>query len=141
MCLGILRLHIKCIETLVLQFKMCRAHKEKHLSFLLSVTFTCTIHYPSYTRKGKEKKTELRQLNLIVTYFCQLFIRILGSRSISLPPNEPPTNLERNSVDLKELKAEIKRLESETVEIPCIVGGKEIYTGNTGYQVAVSQLY
>ncbi|XP_020617011.1 delta-1-pyrroline-5-carboxylate dehydrogenase, mitochondrial-like [Orbicella faveolata] len=67
-------------------------------------------------------------------------LRILGTRSIALPPNEPPTNLDRNSVDLKELKAEIERVQNETVEIPCIVGGKEIYTGNTRYQVAVSQM-
>lgn len=63
-------------------------------------------------------------------------LRILGTRSIALPPNEPPTNLDRNNVDLKELKAEIERVQNETVEIPCIVGGKEIYTGNTRYQVA-----
>ena len=66
--------------------------------------------------------------------------RILGTRSITLPPNEPPTNLDRNSADLKELKAEIERVQSETLEIPCIIGGKEIYTGNTRYQVAVSQM-
>ncbi|KAL9971143.1 hypothetical protein ACROYT_G023632 [Oculina patagonica] len=63
-------------------------------------------------------------------------LRILGTRSISLPPNEPPTNLDRNSVDLKELKAEIERVRGETLEIPCIVGGKEIFTGKTRYQVA-----
>jgi len=74
--------------------------------------------------------------------FCENYylFRILGTRSIALPPNEPPTNLDRNNVDLKELKAEIERVQNETVEIPCIVGGKEIYTGNTRYQVAVSQM-
>ena len=63
--------------------------------------------------------------------------RLLGTRAISLPPNEPQTNLDKNSDDLEKLKAEIQRVQSETVEIPCIVGGKEIYTGNTEYHVAV----
>lgn len=72
-------------------------------------------------------------------FFVNYSFRILGTRSIALPPNEPPTNLDRNSVDLKELKAEIERVQSETVEIPCVVGGKEIFTGKTRYQVAVSQ--
>ena len=31
-------------------------------------------------------------------------------------------------------------MQNETVEIPCIVGGKEVLTGNTHYQVAVSRL-
>ena len=57
----------------------------------------------------------------------------------ALPPNEPPTNLESNSSDLQELKAEIRRVQSETVEIPCIVGGKEVFTGNTRYQLAVNE--
>lgn len=64
-------------------------------------------------------------------------LRILGARSmVSLPPNEPPTNLNQNSTDLKELKAEIQRIHSECLEIPCVVGGKEIYTGKTKYQLA-----
>ncbi|CAH3135862.1 unnamed protein product [Pocillopora meandrina] len=63
-------------------------------------------------------------------------LRILGARSVvSLPPNEPATNLNPGSTDLKELKAEIQRIHGECLEIPCVVGGKEIYTGNTGYQV------
>lgn len=66
--------------------------------------------------------------------------RVLGIRSMnSLPPNEPPTNLAKNSVDLQELHAEIQRIHSECLEIPCIVGGKEVYSGNTRYQVAVSE--
>ena len=31
-------------------------------------------------------------------------------------------------------------MQNETLEIPCIVGGKEIHTGNTLYQVAVRQI-
>lgn len=54
-----------------------------------------------------------------------------------MPPNEPQTNLDKNSEDLEKLKAEIQRVQNETLEIPCIVGGKEIYTGNTEYHVAV----
>ena len=83
-------------------------------------------------------------LNLTMIVFkCKLIysvcLRILGVRSLSLPPNEPPTNLERNSTDLQKLKAEIQRVQNDTVEIPCIVGGKEVLTGNTHYQVAVSR--
>lgn len=73
---------------------------------------------------------------LVRSAFWSPTLRILGTRTISLPPNEPPTNLEKNSVDLQTLKTEIERVENETVEIPCIIGGKEIYTGNTKYQLA-----
>jgi len=75
-----------------------------------------------------------------MTKLCTSLFRILGTRSISLPPNEPPTDLNKNSIDLQKLKAEIQRVQNETVEIPCIVGGKEIYTGKTKYQVAVRQI-
>lgn len=69
--------------------------------------------------------------------FSNQGLRILGARSVvSLPPNEPPTNLNPDSNDLKELQAEIQRIHGECLEIPCVVGGKEIYTGNTGYQMA-----
>lgn len=73
---------------------------------------------------------------LVRTPFRSPFLRLLGTRAISLPPNEPQTNLDKNSEDLEKLKAEIQRVQNETVEIPCIVGGKEIYTGNTEYHVA-----
>lgn len=85
--------------------------------------------------KGHVKVKQLKQP--LSSLFC--FCRILGTRSISLPLNEPPTNLDKNSVDLQKLKSEIQRVQNDTLEIPCIVGGKEIYTGNTAYQVVVRQ--
>jgi 1-pyrroline-5-carboxylate dehydrogenase len=46
------------------------------------------------------------------------------------PINEPILGYLKNSPERLALKAELARVESEVVEIPCIIGGKEIRTGN-----------
>jgi 1-pyrroline-5-carboxylate dehydrogenase len=48
------------------------------------------------------------------------------------PINEPVLSYLPNSKEKEEIKKELKRLESEIIEIPCIIGGKEIKTGNVG---------
>lgn len=48
------------------------------------------------------------------------------------PNNEPIFEYLPGSEERKKLEAEIARLSSQTVDIPLIIGGKEIRTGNTG---------
>ncbi|NDG85382.1 MAG: L-glutamate gamma-semialdehyde dehydrogenase [Proteobacteria bacterium] len=46
------------------------------------------------------------------------------------PVNEPILGYLKGSKERAELKAALAAIESEVVEIPCIIGGKEIRTGN-----------
>jgi len=50
--------------------------------------------------------------------------------NIPQPQNEPVYSYAPGSPERTALKEEIKRLRSEIIEIPQIIGGKEIYTGN-----------
>ena len=104
-------------------------------NFNLKLILICNIY-----KRGMGTTLNLTMMVFKCKSIYSVCLRILGVRSLSLPPNEPPTNLERNSADLQKLKAEMQRVQNETVEIPCIVGGKEVLTGNTHYQVAVSKL-
>jgi len=47
------------------------------------------------------------------------------------PANEPVKTYSPGSRDRKELQAELDRLSNEQIDIPLIIGGKEIRTGNT----------
>ncbi len=49
-----------------------------------------------------------------------------------MPANEPIKSYAPGSEERKLLKAELKRLSSTELEIPLIIGGKEIFTGKTG---------
>ena len=51
------------------------------------------------------------------------------SFSIPTPVNEPILAYLKNSPERGSIKSELIRIESEVVEIPCVVGGKEIRTG------------
>ncbi|HIO94259.1 MAG TPA: L-glutamate gamma-semialdehyde dehydrogenase [Candidatus Poseidoniales archaeon] len=53
----------------------------------------------------------------------------------SHPANEPILNYAPGSAERGELQAELKRQMGEVVEIPCIIDGEEIFTGNTMTQV------
>ncbi len=53
----------------------------------------------------------------------------------SHPANEPILNYAPGSAERGELQAELKRQMGEIVEIPCIIDGEEIFTGNTMTQV------
>ena len=48
-----------------------------------------------------------------------------------LPKNEPVLEYKKNSPERNELESELKRQSETTIEIPLIIGGKEIRTGNT----------
>ncbi len=48
------------------------------------------------------------------------------------PANEPVKSYKPNSEERKLLKEALQKLQSETIEIPLIIGGKEVRTGNTG---------
>lgn len=48
-----------------------------------------------------------------------------------VPKNEPVYNYGPGSPEKQRIKAELARLSSETVEIPLLIGGKEIRTGDT----------
>lgn len=48
------------------------------------------------------------------------------------PINEPILSYKLGSKERKELKAELKRLQEREIEVPLIIGGKEVKTGNMG---------
>src|SRR3972149_1060524 len=48
------------------------------------------------------------------------------------PDNEPVFDYKNGSKERGELFAELHKIESEQIEIPLIIGGKEVRTGNTG---------
>ena len=51
------------------------------------------------------------------------------------PDNEPILSYAPGSAERAELQAEMDRQMSEVVEIPCVINGEEIFTGNTMTQV------
>ena len=53
-----------------------------------------------------------------------------------LPANEPLTDFTDSKIKTTLLK-ELQTIENEEIEIPCVVGGEKIYTGNIAYQVTV----
>lgn len=55
-----------------------------------------------------------------------------GIFSTPVPKNEPVYSYAPGSPERQRLKAELARLSSEEVDIPLIIGGKEIRTGDTG---------
>lgn len=52
--------------------------------------------------------------------------------SFEKPKNEPVLSYAPNSPERRELVAELEKMSSQQIEIPLIIGGKEIRTGNTG---------
>ena len=52
--------------------------------------------------------------------------------NIPFPVNEPVLSYAPGSMEREKIKAEISNLESQQIEIPLIIGGKEIKTGNLG---------
>ena len=51
------------------------------------------------------------------------------------PVNEPILGFLPGSKERRELKAELARQDSEILEIPCIINGQEVFTGNIVEQV------
>ncbi|HYH82479.1 MAG TPA: L-glutamate gamma-semialdehyde dehydrogenase [Longimicrobium sp.] len=54
---------------------------------------------------------------------------------VPLPRNEPVLGYAPGSPERKELKAAVKVMAGEQIEIPLIIGGREVRTGNTATQV------
>jgi len=54
---------------------------------------------------------------------------------VPLPRNEPVLGYAPGSPERAELKAALKRMASEEIEIPLIIGGREVRTGDTDVQV------
>ena len=48
------------------------------------------------------------------------------------PKNEPVSGYAPGSVERRELERELKRQYESTIEIPLIIGGKEVKTGKIG---------
>ena len=58
-----------------------------------------------------------------------------GSRRIPAPVNEPVKHYAPGSPERSELQARLASMSTERVEIPLVIGGKRIHTGNTATQV------
>jgi 1-pyrroline-5-carboxylate dehydrogenase len=58
-----------------------------------------------------------------------------GNRRVPKPVNEPVRTYAPGSPERAELKARLSQMASERVEIPIIIGGKEIRTGDLGRSV------
>ena len=58
-----------------------------------------------------------------------------GSRRIPAPINEPVRNYAPNSPERHEVQARLASMSTERVEIPIVIGGKRIHTGDLGAQV------
>jgi 1-pyrroline-5-carboxylate dehydrogenase len=58
---------------------------------------------------------------------------MIGSRScVPTPVNEPVLGYLKGSPEREELQKTLQKMRSEVIEIPIIIGGKEIKTGNLG---------
>jgi 1-pyrroline-5-carboxylate dehydrogenase len=57
---------------------------------------------------------------------------INGKFSVPKPANEPVKTYAPGSPERSEIKAELEELGQKQIEIPCIIGGKEVRTGNIG---------
>ncbi len=54
---------------------------------------------------------------------------------IPVPINDPVRNYEPGSSDRQALKSRLAEMSAEKIEIPLLIGGKEVRTGDTGTQV------
>lgn len=57
---------------------------------------------------------------------------ITGKFRVPVPVNEPAKSYAPGSSERALLKSELKTIKAGEVEIPCIIGGKEVRTGSTG---------
>eukprot|EP01113_Clastostelium_recurvatum_P046341 TRINITY_DN810_c0_g1_i2.p1 TRINITY_DN810_c0_g1~~TRINITY_DN810_c0_g1_i2.p1 ORF type:complete len:585 (+),score=185.22 TRINITY_DN810_c0_g1_i2:103-1755(+) len=62
----------------------------------------------------------------------------IGRPALPSPINEPMRHYEPGSVDRKLLRQALEKMRKESPEIPCIVGGKEIKTGDIKQQLICS---
>ena len=52
--------------------------------------------------------------------------------NLPLPPNDPIRSYAPGSPERKAIKAKLAEMKSKQIEIPLIIGGKEVKTGNMG---------
>jgi len=52
--------------------------------------------------------------------------------NLSLPSNEPIKSYAPGTLERRDIKAKLKELKAQQIEIPVIIGGKEVKTGNLG---------
>jgi 1-pyrroline-5-carboxylate dehydrogenase len=57
---------------------------------------------------------------------------ITGIPKIEMPVNEPIRAYGPGSKEKAELKAKLRELSGKKIEIPCVIGGRNVRTGNTG---------
>jgi 1-pyrroline-5-carboxylate dehydrogenase len=62
-------------------------------------------------------------------------VAFAGIRRVPQPVNEPVRAYAPGSPEKRELKARLQQMTSERIEIPLIIGGREIRTGKTGQAV------
>ena len=55
-----------------------------------------------------------------------------GTRRVPVAANEPVRSYAPSSAETKNLKLRLDRMAAEQVEIPIVIGGRRIYTGNLG---------
>jgi len=58
-----------------------------------------------------------------------------GSRRVPAPVNEPVKAYAPGSPEKAEVKARLKQMAAEVVEIPLVIGGREVRTGDLGTTV------
>ena len=58
-----------------------------------------------------------------------------GARRVPPPLNEPNLTYAPGSAERAELKAKLKAMAGQKIDIPLVIGGKEIRTGNTAHAV------
>jgi 1-pyrroline-5-carboxylate dehydrogenase len=58
-----------------------------------------------------------------------------GTRRVPPPTNEPVKNYTPGSQERTELKARLRTMAGERIDIPAIIGGKEFHSGNTAQSV------
>ncbi|MEO8742276.1 MAG: 1-pyrroline-5-carboxylate dehydrogenase, partial [Lysobacteraceae bacterium] len=59
----------------------------------------------------------------------------LAISKVPVPVNEPVRNYAPKSKERASLKAALERMSAEKIDIPLVIGGKEIRTGNIGRAV------
>src|SRR5690349_3131555 len=58
-----------------------------------------------------------------------------GTRRVPPPVNEPVKSYAPKSAERTEVKAKLKEMAGERIDIPLVIGGKEIRTGDTATSV------
>jgi 1-pyrroline-5-carboxylate dehydrogenase len=59
----------------------------------------------------------------------------MSAYRVPTPVNDPIRNYEPGSCDRQALKSRLAQMSAEKIEIPLVIGGKEVRTGETGTQV------